>query len=187
MNHGNEVGLGDADSRLAIYLANRPQLDGYPQLDELKPLMPGELSHIVANTSNHWRKAFNVYAKLLGQLHWPGVQEAGSWQQYRDRRLLQAGCDTALLFSPPDLTATRLAQRQRVHVVAGKTYAAQLSLPPLMWIDAYFAVNAEFRLIVSPYLDYRQLSNARLEQLAGLIQTVTQDLKGEYPCHLSLR
>lgn len=187
MNNGHEVGLGDAGHRLAIYLANRPQLDAYPQLDELKALMPGELSHIVANTSNHWRKAFNVYAKLLDQLNWPGVQESGSWQQYRDHRLLQPGCGTALLFSQPDLTCAPSVAGHRVHIVAGKTYAARLPLPPLTWIDAYFAVNTKFRLIVSPYLDYRQLSNARLTQLVGLIQSVTEDLKGEHPCHPNLR
>lgn len=173
-----DTGFGDARAQLVIYLANRPLLDDYPSLNELKPLLPGELAHIVANTSNHWRKAFNVYAKLLEQLHWPGVQDSGSWQDYRDNRLLQPGCATALLFSPPDLTRT-----DRVHVVAGKTYAAQLSLPPLTWVDAYFAVNEEYRLIVSPYLDYRQLSNARIAQLVELIRAVTQDSKGVHPCH----
>lgn len=161
------AGFGDAGARLAIYIANRPRIDDYPQLAEVKPLLPDELAHIVANTSNHWRKAFNVYAKLLEQLNWPGVSEAGSWQAYRDQRLLQPGCGAALLFSPPDLH-----DPERVHVIAGKTYAAALALPPLTWVDAYFAVHAESRLIVSPYLDYRQLSNARIAQLVSLIQAV---------------
>lgn len=161
------AGFGDAEARLAIYIGNRPPLDDYPRLAHVKPLWPGEIAHIVANTSNHWRKAFNVYAKLLDQLNWPGVSEAGSWQAYRDQRLLQAGGDAALLFSPPDLNCS-----DRVHVIAGKTYAAALSLPPLTCVDTYFAVHAESRLIVSPYLDYRQLSNARIAQLVTLIQAV---------------
>jgi hypothetical protein len=58
-----------------------------------------------------------------------------------------------------------------IHVIAGKTYAAQLDLPPLIWLDNYFAVNKEFRIIVAPYPDYRQLSNARIEYLLGLMRS----------------
>jgi hypothetical protein len=129
----------------------------------MTPLAPGELSYIVANTSNHWRKLFSVYAKFLytlgAQPGWPK-----RWQDYRDGYLLQAGSGVALLFSPPELN------RKAVHIVAGKTYGASLALKGLTWLDASFALDARRRLLVSPYLDYRQLSNARIETLASLIK-----------------
>ncbi|WP_439136451.1 DUF6942 family protein [Pseudomaricurvus sp.] len=166
-NAEREVGLGASEADLEIYLANRPQLDDYPTLNHLKPLLPGELAHIVANTSNHWRKVFNVYAKFLEALNWHGVTAAGSWQDYRDQGLLQSGSREMLLFSRPVMDPNNTS---RIHIIAGKTYAAQLSLPPLTWLDAHFAINREARLIVCPYLDYRQLSNERIERLANLVR-----------------
>lgn len=163
-----EVGFGVPEANVAIYLANRPPLDDYPLLTHLKPLLPDELAHIVANTSNHWRKVFNVYAKFLEALGWKEVLKAGSWQNYRDKTLLQASCREALLFSPPDLES----KKEIVHIVAGKTYAGELSLPPLTWLDAHFAINQEHNLIVCPYLDYRQLSNERIERLAEFVRSL---------------
>ncbi|MDO3381102.1 DUF6942 family protein [Gilvimarinus algae] len=156
------AGLGDPDYALAFCIANRPALDHYPALERIAPLAPGELQHIVANSSNHWRKLFSVYAKCLYALgpasHWPS-----RWQDYRDKHLLQAGSGCALLFTPP-------AGGERLHIVAGKTYAAALGLNQLEWLDAHFAIDVAHRQIVTPYLDYRQLSNERIERLAELIR-----------------
>lgn len=167
------AGLGDAAYRLAFCIANRPLLDHYPALNSIQPLAPGELRHIVANTSNHWRKLFSVYAKFLyalgPQSHWPA-----RWQDYSDSHLLQAGSGTALLFTPPPLDG------QRLHIIAGKTWAAALDLPPLEWQDAHFAVNAAHKLIVSPYLDYRQLSNERIERLAQLVLAIDPQLSPKH-------
>ena len=57
-------------------------------------------------------------------------------------------------------------------IIAGKTYAAQLPLLPLTWLDNYFAINKEARLIVAPYPDYRQLSNERIARLITLMQAL---------------
>lgn len=172
----SQAGFGSEDAELAIYLANRPPLDDYPLLDHVKPLLPGELAYIVANTSNHWRKVFNVYAKFLAALAWDGTVEAGTWQKYRDTGLLQSGCREALLFSSPvftqQLSCTEGCQN-KISIVAGKTYAAQLALPTLTWLDAYFAINRDYKVIVSPYLDYRQLSNERIDRLAGLVRELS--------------
>ncbi|GAB3110576.1 DUF6942 family protein [Pseudomaricurvus hydrocarbonicus] len=167
--HGGQVGFGAKNYNLAIYLANRPPLDDYPSRDHLTPLLPAELAHIVANTSNHWRKVFNVYAKFLFALEEPRVTAAGSWQAYRDQSLLQGHSAEALLFSPPDFTV-----KQTVHIVAGKTYAAELHnqgrIAELDWLDTHFAVNRSQRLVVCPYLDYRQLSNERIGRLVDIVR-----------------
>jgi hypothetical protein len=164
----NLIGLGSAKSNINFYIANRPPIDDYPRMNELRSLAMGELAHIVQHTSNHWRKAFNVYAKLLFDWH----QLCGrtdlptTWQNYRDLELFQAHSQEALLFSAPQLAANNKA----IHIIAGKTYAAHLNLPPLVWLDAYFAINTEFRLIVAPYPDYRQLSNERIARLIELMR-----------------
>lgn len=61
----SKVGFGSKNAAVKIYIANRPPIDDYPYLRELRGLAAGEISHIVKNTSNHWRKAFNVYAKFV--------------------------------------------------------------------------------------------------------------------------
>ena len=166
MNNSEVVGVGASKVRLAIYIANRPLNDQYPSLQSLQPLMAGELQNIVANNSNHWRKAFNVFAKILWEVDWAELtgNAASCWQDYRDHHLLQAHSSESLLFSPPEITASH------IKIVTGKTYAAELALPSLDWLDAHLAINAAHKLIVCPYLDYRQLSNERIARLAALIK-----------------
>lgn len=164
------IGLGSNNSCIHFYIANRPPIDDYAEQQILRGMSAGEIAHIVQNTSNHWRKVFNVYAKLL--FDW--YQETGkslrvaSWQAYRDQHLLQSHCSEALYFSPPALRE----EDTGIHIIAGKTYAARLPLPPLTWLDAHFAINAEHRLIVAPYPDYRQLSNERIARLIKLMHSL---------------
>jgi hypothetical protein len=164
------VGFGSLQSPIKIYIANRPLIDDYPAMDELRGLVAGEVDHIVRHTSNHWRKVFNVCAKLLydSQAQQPNGNELTCWQDYRDQHLFQSGSSASLLFSAPQLNDGFT----RFHVVVGKTYAASLNLAPLVWVDQYFALNKEYRLIVSPYPDYRQLSNSRITTLINLMQSV---------------
>ncbi|PUA26897.1 MAG: hypothetical protein B0W54_21025 [Cellvibrio sp. 79] len=129
-------------------------------MQDFRSLAAGELEYIVKHTSNHWRKIFNVYAKLL--LDWHQVNNRKnlpeSWQKYRDQELFQSHSQEALIFSH-----FRLNQNtQAINIIAGKTYAANVDLPPLVWLDSYFAINKQHRLIVAPYPDYRQLSNERI-------------------------
>ena len=164
----NVIGLGSHNSNINFYIANRPPIDDYPTMNELRGLATGELAHIVQHTSNHWRKAFNVYAKLL--FDWHQVQGrnhlSNTWQSYRDLELFQSHSQEALLFSAPQFDKNS----QTIHIIAGKTYAASLDLPSLVWLDQYFAINKEFRLIVAPYPDYRQLSNVRIARLIELMR-----------------
>ncbi|WP_323814344.1 DUF6942 family protein [Cellvibrio sp. NN19] len=163
------IGFGSTNSSINFYIANRPPIDDYPAMNELRGLAAGELAHIVKHTSNHWRKVFNVYAKLL--FDWHSLKQRkdipASWQEYRDRELFQARSQEVLLFNAPQFENTDFT----IHVIAGKTYAANLNLPPLIWLDTYFAINKEQRLIVAPYPDYRQLSNERIARLIEIMNT----------------
>ncbi len=165
----NLIGLGSQTSSINFYIANRPPIDDYPVMNELRGLATGELAHIVKHTSNHWRKAFNVYAKLL--FDWYQLQGRKdlphTWQTYRDLELFQSHSEEALLFSVPQFAK----DKPTIHIIAGKTYAAHLNLPALVWLDSYFAINKELRLIVAPYPDYRQLSNERIARLIELMRS----------------
>lgn len=166
----NLIGLGSSNSKINFYIANRPPFDSYPVMQNFRTLEAGELGYIVKHTSNHWRKAFNVYAKLL--FDWYQLNNRkdlpASWQEYRDRELFQSHSQEALLFSRVELDK----KTHNIHIIAGKTYAATLDLPPLIWLDSYFAINKQHRLIVAPYPDYRQLSNERIAQLIILMSSI---------------
>ena len=157
-----EIGLGCRDYQLAVYIANRPALKAFEELNQLRPLLAGELANVVSATGNHWRKIFNLYAKLAHQL---SPQQFDSWQDYRDQQLLKAQSREALLFSQPDLSRSDC-----VHIVSGKGYGEILCQGlPLLAVDPDFQICESRRLIVSPYFDYRQLSNLKLERLCQLV------------------
>ncbi|WP_281556074.1 hypothetical protein [Thalassomonas sp. RHCl1] len=159
------TGLGTANAVLKVYIENIPPLPQYRELSPLTAMKPGEIKTIADLTGNHWRKIFNVYAKLWQQLH-PGC--AASWQQFRDEELLQAHSQQALLFSPPEFNSHK---SEHVSIIMGRTYAAKIGIAEhCYWLSQDFAINESKRLIVSPYFDYRQLSNVKIVQLAGLIE-----------------
>lgn len=154
-------GLGDVNAQFNVYIANRPPLDEYQYLCTLKALQQGDIANIAQQTGNHWRKIFNVYAKLVFAVD---AKDYSSWQSYRDDFLLSKGSGQALLFSRPDV------QKQGIHIITGRSYAQSLQLDAqLTPIDADFQMDINKRLLVVPYFDYRQLSNEKLIRLVGLI------------------
>lgn len=161
---GIPCGLGDEQPVFSVYIANRPPLDEYQQLQTMRPLLPGEVAGIARQTGNHWRKIFNVYAKLAFALDDRGFE---SWQAYRDGILLQAGSGQALLFSLPDLPSPG------VHLITGKTYAQALPLNArLTVLDSSFQADAQRSLFVTPYFDYRQLNNEKIIRLVAMIRAL---------------
>lgn len=153
-----------------VYLANRPPLAEYLNTEVVKHLPKGEIKRIADEVGNHWRKIFNVYAKLVYCLAemapLPLLQQFSRWQEYRDQALLQRGSGTALYLNSAQFDEAPLA----VQIVMGKAYAeCLLQGIVLEWLDKDFAINREQRIIVCPYFDYRQLSNVKIQYLAKLI------------------
>ncbi|MEY8213660.1 MAG: hypothetical protein RPR97_04145 [Colwellia sp.] len=167
------IGFGDKDFSFAVYIANKPNMLEYQGLCEVTTLVEGEIDVINQACGNGWRKVFNVYAKLLYCLdnkHYDFSTYAPNWQGYRDKYLLQAQSKTALLLSAPQLTL----RKEVVHIICGKGHAKALInsgtlVANLTWLDDDFAIDRENKLIVCPYFDYRQLSNIKIERLAGLL------------------
>jgi hypothetical protein len=178
-------GLGDSTATLQILVDKAPPMQEFQQAAGVMPLLPGQVGQIGAHCGNGWRKVFNVYSKLIYALPaalQPSLAGCSSWQQYRDNRLLQPGSSTALLFG----VATALAvcatpPRQQVRLIAGRQHARQLigaGAPlQLVWLDSEFAIDVAQRLVVCPYLDYRQLSDEKIRRLANLLQRLTPEPK----------
>lgn len=176
------VGFGTDDYQIAVYIANRPPVYEYQQLNQLTALTTGEIAQIAQHCGNGWRKVFNVYAKLLyaldqRQFHFASL--APTWQKFRDDFLLQAHSKTSLLFSVPVLgSQPQNAYPHIVHIIMGRTYAKSLLSTKaldleLIWLNNEFAINRTQRVIVCPYFDYRQLSNVKIEYLAKLIKEIS--------------
>ncbi len=174
----NDVGVGMPcePTCVRVYIANRPPMDSYQELECLRPLSPGEVYDIAQHTGNHWRKIFNVYAKFL--FGWYSSQKelasnlhnAGRWQDFRDDTLLQAHSQSMLLFCVPDFEK----HPADIHIIMGKQYAAQLGFDrdisqELTLLDRDFAICARKNLIICPYFDYRQLSNIKIDRLIELV------------------
>lgn len=174
-----EVGFGNSDSQIAVYIANRPPIYEYQQLTQITALTTGEIAHIGQQCGNGWRKVFNVYAKVLYALDknlFNFASLAPTWQQYRDSFLLQIHSKTSLLFSTPQLESINHNTADKpIHIIMGRAYAKSLLNTgaldiELTWLNNEFAINRLQRVIVCPYFDYRQLSNIKIERLAQLIK-----------------
>ena len=177
MRQQNVIGLGDQNARFRVYVENRPKMPQYQQLFDCEPMQPGDIDLIYQHCGNGWRKLFNVYAKLLCALdpklfHFP--TQASSWQQYRDNLLLQKASGTALLFDTPKLNPAD----NTIHLIAGRTQAKQWIEQGLAcqlhWLNQEFAIDPSNKLLVTPYFDYRQLSNEKIEFTASLIQNLSR-------------
>jgi len=163
---------------IKVYLANRPPLAEYLKAEVIDQLPMGEIQRIAKETGNHWRKIFNVYAKLVYCLaeitHHSLLQCHASWQDYRDQSLLQHGSETELHLASAVIDETDSVETDsantRVHIVMGKSFSEQiLAGTELEWLDKDFAINRQQKIIVCPYFDYRQLSNIKIQTLAELI------------------
>lgn len=173
-----DIGFGDSDYSIAVYIANKPNMSEYKKQLTMHPLSLGEIEAINQSCGNGWRKVFNVYAKLLYCLdrdHFEFSKLAATWQIYRDKYLLQANSQTSLLFSSPQLGVNK----ETLHIICGKTHANALItsgklIANLVWLDNEFAIDRANNLVVCPYFDYRQLSNIKIEILSGLLLSLKQ-------------
>lgn len=169
------TGLGDHNALINVHLANKPPIAIYENRRSLKPCTAGEIKTIGENAGNHWRKIFNVYSKLLFALDAGQWGMHNSWQALRDECLLQDGSNTALIWITKEKEMDGfLNARSKQHgltLVMGKKFSDSLGLSnKLEWLDQDLALLETHNLMVCPYFDYRQLSNAKIEKLAGIIK-----------------
>jgi hypothetical protein len=131
---------------------------------------------IAEQTGNHWRKIFNIYAKLIFELY---SMPEKSWQIFRERELLQQNCNQNLLFNLSSETilnniTTKNITTKNITIIMGKTYATKLGFSECChWLSPEFAINIKKRLIICPYFDYRQLSNIKISKLCQLIKSLS--------------
>ncbi|WP_028025263.1 DUF6942 family protein [Enterovibrio calviensis] len=172
--------LGSPNASIHVYVEKSPPLDmiwgDMPNAGSNTPLSVGEIKAVGEVGGNGWRKVFNVYAKLLcalpehSRLKPKGFQ---TWQVFRDKALLQADSNTRLYFGAQDLKTqiqSSAPHTNGIHIIAGRTHAAQLNIShECVWLDQEFAKHPSLPILICPYFDYRQLSNAKIDVLAGLI------------------
>ena len=166
-----DVGLGDPQATLRVYLANRPSLEPFAYPGDVLPLADGDITQINSNEGNHWRKIFNVFAKFLYELKFNGTEDFSSWQDYRDSLMLQPGSQVALCYGAPCYEAPCNEAPASQIILMGKQFAEECGFfktNGAKWLDSRFAIN-DAGVIVCPYFDYRQLSDERIRYLVSLL------------------
>ncbi len=162
----DDVGLGDPQATLRVYLANRPSLEPFAYPGDVMPLADGDIAQINSHEGNHWRKVFNVLAKFLYELKFNGTEDFSRWQDYRDTLMLQPGSQVALCYGVP-----RYEAPGSQIILMGKQFAEECGFfktNGAKWLDSRFAIN-DAGVIVCPYFDYRQLSDERIRYLVSLL------------------
>ena len=176
-----DVGLGDPQATLRVYLANRPSLEPFAYPGDVMPLADGDIAQINSHEGNHWRKIFNVFAKFLYELKFTGTEDFSRWQDYRDTLMLQPGSQVALCYGVPGYGAPcdeapsygstcNEAPASQI-ILMGKQFAEECGFfktNGAKWLDSRFAIN-DAGVIVCPYFDYRQLSDERIRYLVSLL------------------
>lgn len=138
--------LGAVRPTLILYLPHRP--NGLARLQQHP-----DAAELMAANSNHWRKIVNLLAKVASPV-------AEDWRCFRDTSLFQK---TALCFAPA------LSGREGWHWIGGKDNLQRFAglkhnACPLAGAPGV-SVDTERRLLLTPYPDYRQLSNALVEKV----------------------
>lgn len=171
-----KTGLGDQQARFQVFMGNRPDYEFAPCKDGFSALKEGDIYSIGLACGNGWRKVFNVYAKLVYALPCsiaPIKMPYHSWQDYRDKELLQNNSNTALFFAASNQDLQDSIAKDAITIIMGKTYAKTLFLPnTLNWINDKFGIDSKHKVIVCPYFDYRQLSNSGILFLVDIIKQI---------------
>ena len=164
-----QIGFGSKKPRWVLHIANRPELEEF-QHDVYKTLSNGEAAEIITVTSNHWRKAFSIMAKISFALFETGCD---SWQEYRDTKLLTKEGFEAIDFEPYQAsTDSQLA------LICGFGYAEQqVDLQRLIphIKHSKLLIDEDKNFIVTPYFDWRQLTNEILASLVAVMESVVTD------------
>lgn len=174
----NLIGLGNPTAQLTVYIENTPPLEQYQSLAECRPMRVGEIKLITDQTGNHWRKIFNVYSKIIFELT---NSTYDTWQDFRDKGLLQQHSHENLLFNLPKQTVLNnlsgnCMSQNNISIIMGKTYATRLGIAKTChWLSEEFAINTEKKWIICPYFDYRQLSNIKITKLCQLIKHLSDN------------
>ncbi|SDZ83283.1 DUF6942 family protein [Microbulbifer marinus] len=142
--------LGAAHPRLVLYLPHRP--NGLAQL-----IVDPSAQALVAANSNHWRKIVTLLAKIASPI-------ADDWRRFRDEELFR---QTALYFEPT------LSNSARWHWIGGKDNLQRFenlhhNAQPLPKTPEV-SIDAEKQLLLTPYPDYRQLSNTLVSKIRAAL------------------
>lgn len=149
-------------SQLHFLVPHAPPLMQCDGAQGTLPAMDNRLLESLMATGNHWRKIINCAAKTAYLWQPQGYQ---TWQNYRDDFLLRGNSQQFLHWGQCDVHAL-----SGFKIITGKQHGQNLLGP--VWQEGDFYLEAEQGIIVSPYFDYRQLSNLKIQQLVGYLQSL---------------
>lgn len=168
-----DAGFGDRNAQIKVYIGNKPAMPEYHNLKTTVAIDIQKITAINQHCGNGWRKVFNVYAKLVFELRYPQFSVLGDWQSLRDQLLLTEQGNAALIFGLPNIKEDDEAE-DVIHIICGRTHAKPLlNKVQFTWLSADFALCKQHRIIISPYFDYRQLSNVKIHTLVQLIHSLS--------------
>lgn len=166
-------GIGAKRPALILYLPHRPEaivLSGTGEYGSVNSL---GVRTFLADCDNHWRKIFNCYAKIAFALF---GRDFLTWQDYRDNRLLTEQSLELMVFpdSKGSLREHTLGS-SRISIISGIATARKMSLDFETWklLRGFYLKEHPkngHTTILTPYFDYRQLSNQKIETLLQLLK-----------------
>ncbi|NRB39175.1 MAG: hypothetical protein HRU20_12015 [Pseudomonadales bacterium] len=159
-----------ANITLRLYLPHRPPMQEFESLNGIKLLQHGDINTIIAATGNHWRKIFVIFSKIAAALD----SRQLDWKTYQQNHLLQGSGSELLVFCDDQgELASQLINEvntQTIHLFSGKACAeAAGCMPYCEALESGFYRSHQGNVFITPYFDYRQLSNVKIDYLLSLL------------------
>ena len=149
---------GSLEHANKVFILPTPPKGNYV-LNSDRHLDKPDITDIIEQDGNHWRKILTIMAKLscTGQ----------DWKTYRDHQLLQQR--EAIRFQLPDTF-----DKDVVYFICGGQMQVSLAqMPGLERLDDQGRIKVNHNLILCPYLDYRQYPNQLIETTLSYINSLS--------------
>ncbi|WGL17332.1 hypothetical protein PVT68_03310 [Microbulbifer bruguierae] len=140
-NRNTSERIGSDNPKLVLYLPHKPQ--AYAQLQK-----DADAGVLLEQNSNHWRKIVTLLAKIASPVE-------TDWRHFRDTALF---AETAICFTPELIGGTSwhwIGGKDNLHRFEHLVHRAR----PFADCDTVL-IDPETCLLITPYPDYRQLTNA---------------------------
>lgn len=172
-----QAGIGKVSTKedkylLQLYIPHRPTMAEYENLQDIQPINNGDIDKIIIACGNHWRKIFVIFAKIASAID----DRELSWKTYLAEHLLQDSGSERLVFCE-DLQFLDKEPASVIHIFSGK-YCGDTAghIQQCSEIAPGFFQNEKGQIFITPYFDYRQFSNAKIDffitQLKPLLITI---------------
>ncbi|WP_350433059.1 hypothetical protein ABIS04_07485 [Shewanella sp. H8] len=167
---------GPMNPEIIFYLPTPPELPTHWQAYH-----PDSITQLITLNGNHWRKIVTIMAKICCLEHDMNANKGISWKQIRDQLFNEPydqktdkpintpshlHCQLCIVKPNVNQSEEVVFRPESWHILCGKEVQQRMGITePRLYtsLDAKQKIRHQHTVLLTPYLDYRQYSNALIE------------------------